>query len=341
MRAVLFDQPGDPEVLYVGEVPAPVCGAEEVRIAVTATAVNRADLMQRRGLYPPPKGASTLLGLEAAGRITELGSAAPAGKDRFTLGQPVMALLAGGGYAEEVVVPQGQVMPIPPGLSEEQAAAIPEVFLTAFLNLFILSGLRFVDRGAAGRTVLVHGGASGVGSAALQLLKASGATALCTVGSEERIPSCLELGASAAFCYRTTDFVAAVQEATQGQGADVILDCVGGSYLERNLRALAPDGRLICIGLQGGSRAELDLGLVLSRRLQVIGSTLRALPLGRKAALVRAFCEQALPLFARGELRPVIDRVLPLEQAAAAHRALDQHHVGKVVLRVRDRNTEG
>lgn len=332
MRAVLFDQPGEPDVLYLGEVPDPVCGPREVRIAVAATAVNRADLMQRRGLYPPPKGASPLLGLEAAGRIVEVGAEVGA---RFQVGQRVMALLAGGGYAEQVVAPVGQVMPLPANLTEEEAAAIPEVFLTAFLNLFILSGLRFAPGGAAGRTVLIHGGTSGIGTAGLQLLKAAGARAFCTVGSEDRIAPCRTLGAEDAFCYRSTDFVSALRGATADHGADVILDCIGGSYLDRNLRALAPDGRLICIGLQGGARAELDLGLLLMRRLQVIGSTLRALPLERKQALVQAFTESALPLFSTGALRPVIDRVLPLDAVVEAHRALDHAHIGKVVLRMR------
>lgn len=332
MRAVLFDRAGDPEVLYVGEAPPPGCGRDEVRIAVAATAVNRADLMQRRGLYPPPPGASSILGLEVAGRVLEVGASAAS---RFAPGQRVMALLAGGGYAEEAVAPAGQVMPVPEPLGDEEAAALPEVFLTAFLNLFLLGGLRFAKGGAAGRVVLVHGGASGVGTAALQLLRAAGATSYCTVGSDERMGSCRELGAAAAWNYRSADFVAALHEATAGRGADLILDVVGGSYLERNLRCLAPDGKLVCIGLSGGARAELDLVLLLGRRLQVIGSTLRALSLERKAQLVRAFSEAVLPLFATGELRPIIDRVLPLESAAEAHRALDQHHVGKIVLRVR------
>lgn len=331
MRAVLFDRAGDPEVLYVGEAPPPGCGPNEVRIAVAATAVNRADLMQRRGLYPPPPGASSILGLEVSGRVLEVGTSAAS---RFSPGQRVMALLAGGGYAQEAVAPAGQVMPVPEPLGDEEAAAIPEVFLTAFLNMFILGGLRFAKGGAAGKVVLVHGGASGVGTAALQLLRSAGATAFCTVGSDERIASCRELGAAAAWNYRSADFVAALHEATVGRGADLILDIVGGSYLERNLRCLAPDGKLVCIGLSGGARAELDLALLLGRRLQVIGSTLRALPLPRKAELVRVFCEAALPLFATGELRPIVDRVLPLESAAEAHRVLDQHHVGKIVLRV-------
>lgn len=332
MRAVLFDRAGDPEVLYIGETSPPSCGPDEVRIAVAATAVNRADLMQRRGLYPPPRGASPILGLEVAGRVLEVGASAAS---RFSPGQRVMALLSGGGYAEEAVAPAGQVMPAPEHLSDEESAALPEVFLTAFLNVFILGGLRFEKGGATGRVVLVHGGASGVGTAALQLLRVAGATAFCTVGSDERVASCRELGAAAAWNYQSSDFVAALHEATAGRGADLILDVVGGSYLERNLRCLTLDGKLVCIGLQGGARAELDLALLLGRRLQVIGSTLRALPPERKAQLVRAFSEKALPLFTTGELRPIVDRVLPLESAAEAHRALDQHHVGKIVLRVR------
>lgn len=337
MRAILFDQPGEPEVLHLGDAPAPACGAGEVLIRVGATAVNRADTLQRRGGYAPPAGASSILGLEAAGEVAELG----AGVAGLEVGQPVMALLAGGGYAELVAAPAGQVMPIPAGLTIEQAAAIPEVFLTAYLNLFKLGGLHFDPAMAAPKLagppparVLIHGGASGVGTAALQLCRAVGIVSYCTVGDDERGGSCKELGASAAWNYRSSDWLAALLAETGGQGVDVVLDCIGASYLERNLRALAPDGRLVCIGLMGGNRAELDLGLLLSRRLQVVGSTLRPLSKERKAALCRDFSQRALPLFADGRLRPVVDRVLPWTEAAAAHRGLDAAHVGKLVLKV-------
>lgn len=346
MRAILQDSPGDPETLYLGEAPAPSCGPGEVRLQVRATAVNRADVLQRCGLYKPPAGASAILGLEAMGVVAELG---PDAAPWLQPGQRVMALLTGGGYAEQVVVPCGQVMPVPAGLTDEEAAAIPEVFLTAYLNLFCLCGLRLPEstpeRGFKSepllgtvlprpQSVLIHGGASGIGTAALQLCRAAGVTTYCTVGADERVASCRELGAAAAWNYRTSDFVAAVMAATEQRGVDIVLDCIGGSYLERNLRALALDGRLVCIGLMGGARAELDLGLLLQRRLQVIGSTLRALPPGRKAALVRELTREVLPLFAHKQLRPIVDQVLPLAEAARGHRALDQHHVGKIVLKV-------
>jgi putative PIG3 family NAD(P)H quinone oxidoreductase len=341
MKAILFDQPGGPEALRLGEAPEPVCGEGEVLIAVRATAANRADIMQRRGLYPPPPGASSILGLEAAGHVAGFGpgksaDGVSATGEPLRLGQPVMALLSGGGYAERVTVPGGQVMSIPSGLALEQAAAIPEVFLTAFLNLFYLGGLSFSSGAVPDRrkSVLIHGGTSGVGSAALQLCHAAGVDAYCTVGDDKRAADCQRLGARLAWNYKTTDWVAAIESETVGRGVDVVLDCIGASYLDRNLRVLALDGRLICIGLLGGSRAELDLGLLLRRRVQVIGSTLRALPRERKAALCREFAAQVLPRFETGELRPVIDRVLPLAQAADAHRALDEPHVGKIVLLV-------
>ena len=342
MRAIVFEQPGDASVLKLGEAEAPVPAAGEVLLRIHATAVNRADVMQRRGLYPPPAGASPILGLEAAGVVEVAADAGDAGA--FAVGQRVMALLTGGGYAELAAVPAGQLMAVPDGLSDAQAAAIPETFLTAFLNLVWLGGVRFPGESAAvrearepypaPRAVLVHGGASGVGTAALQLCRAAGVRVLCTVGDDDRAARCRELGADAVINYKQGDFVAEARRLTDGQGVDVVLDCIGGSYLERNLRALATDGRLVCIGSQGGTRAELDLGLLLRQRLRVIGSTLRALPPGRKAALVRDFAARALPLFATGRLVPVVDKVLPLAQAADAHRALDEPHVGKIVLSV-------
>jgi tumor protein p53-inducible protein 3 len=338
MRAILFDKPGEPEVLYLGDAPEPQLDAGSVLIEVAATAVNRADLMQRRGLYPPPPGASPILGLEVAGTIAALGPG-PGGNGAFVVGQKVMALLSGGGYAERVAVPSSQVMRVPDGLTLTQAAAIPEVFLTAYLNLFQLGGLPFAPRDATGGAqkadaprVLIQGGASGVGSAALQLCRVAGLTAYCTVGDDVRRADCLALGATAAWNYKSTDFCAAIAEETGGRGVDVVLDCVGGSYLERHLRSLALDGRIVCIGLQGGSRAEVDLGLLLRSRAQLIGSTLRPLPVLRKAALCHDFSSRVLPLFDGKQLRPSIDRVLPLAEAAAAHRLLDGPHVGKIVL---------
>lgn len=342
MKAILFDTPGEPDVLYLGEVPAPTCGPGDVRIAVAATAVNRADLLQRRGFYPPPPGASSILGLEAAGVVTEVGDTARAAG--FAPGQRVMALLAGGGYAEEVVVPHAQVLPTPPALSDEQAAAVPETFLTAYLNLFLLGGLPFPwhpDAGPApiagtgdGPSVLIHGGASGVGTAAIQLCRETGVRALCTVGSHERAERCRALGAAFAWNYLEGDFTDPVLHATTQRGVDVVLDCVGGKYLDGNVRVLAMDGRLVCIGLQGGLRGTLDLARVLAHRLQIVGSTLRSLPASRKAALVRRFAADVLPLLAAGRVAPVIDRVFPLSEAAEAHRALDSHHVGKILLKV-------
>ncbi|MCS6914564.1 MAG: NAD(P)H-quinone oxidoreductase [Myxococcales bacterium] len=332
MRAILVDNEGE---LVLGEVPDPVCGDDELRIEVRATAVNRADLLQRRGLYPPPEGASPILGLEAAGRVLEAGPAARAAG--FAVGQRVMALLAGGGYAEQVTMPFCQAMPVPARLSDEEAAAVPEAFLTAFLNLFLLGGLPWRGEGKGETpppTVLIHGGASGVGTAALQLCRASGVTALCTVGSQERGVRCQALGAAFFWDYHRGDFAPAVLAYTEGRGVDLVLDCIGGPYLEQNLRVLRPEGRLVCIGLQGGSRGELDLALLLRRRLTVRGSTLRALPVARKGALVQRFSQTVLPLLATGEVVPVIDRVLPLTQAAAAHQALQGPHVGKIVLRV-------
>ncbi len=338
MKAILFDRPGGPEVLYLGQAQNPVCQDDEVLIAVQATAVNRADVMQRQGLYPPPPGASSILGLEAVGHIIAIGANAARKAAHLHLGQQVMALLAGGGYAEEVAVPAEQVMPVPKGLSIAQAAAIPEGFLTAYLNLFVLGNLPWAASAGQQAAVLIHGGASGVGTSALALCQAASVTAYCTVGDDDRAAACCKLGASAAWNYKSTDWLAALHSQTAGRGVDVVLDCVGGSYLDRNLQALAPDGRLICIGLMHGRQAELNLGLLLQRRIQIIGSTLRPLPLDRKAALCQSFTNHVLPLFERGQLRPVLAHQFPLAEAAAAHRALDTPHLGKIVLMLAEPN---
>jgi len=325
MKAILIDQPGDETVMRLGEAPRPALGPGELRIRVAATAVNRADLLQRQGLYPPPPGASPILGLECAGEVAELGR----GVSGWSPGDRVMALLPGGGYAEEVVVDAGSAMGVPPALSLEEAAALPEVFLTVFLNVFQLGALP--EGGAA----LVHGGGSGIGTAAIQLVRAAGGTAVVTAGSEEKCARCRALGAQAAVNYRTGDFVAAAQEATGGRGVDVVLDSIGAPYLERNLKALAVGGRLVIIGLMGGAKAELPMGALLARRLQVIGSTLRARPVAEKAAIVAAFQARFGGRVEQGELRPVVDRVLPLAQAGDAHRAMKaSEHFGKIVLRV-------
>src|SRR5215468_10023641 len=277
MRAIVVREPGDERVLVLGEVPSPPLGETDVRIRVRATAVNRADLLQRQGFYPPPPGASPILGLECAGEVAEVGARVTG----VTPGQRVMALLAGGGYAEEAVVEQGSVLPLPPGMSDEEAAAFPEVFLTAFLNLF-MPGLGAL---APGESALVHGGGGGVGTAAIQLLRESGNRCIVTVGSPEKARRCLELGASDAIDYRTEDFAAHVHALTGDRGVDVILDHIGGRYLAQNLASLAVEGRLVEIGLMGGAQADLNLALVLSRRLAIIGSTLRGRSVAQKAAI--------------------------------------------------------
>jgi putative PIG3 family NAD(P)H quinone oxidoreductase len=325
MKAILFDKPGDESVLYLGETADPTPGPGEVRLRVRACAVNRADLLQRQGMYPPPPGASPILGLECAGEVAELGTDVVG----WRVGDRAMALLAGGGYAEQVVVHAGSLLPVPAHFSWEQAASLPEVYLTVFLTVFQLGGLR------AGGAVLVHGGGSGIGTASIQLAKYSGAIAIATAGSDEKCKRCLELGADAAVNYRTGDFVAAAQDATGGRGVDVVLDSIGAPYLERNLAALAIGGRLVLIGLMGGAKAEINLAALLARRLSVIGSTLRARPVEEKAALIAAFRAQFGSALEQGALVPVVDRVLPLAQAGEAHRAMKaSEHFGKIALRV-------
>jgi putative PIG3 family NAD(P)H quinone oxidoreductase len=325
MKAVLVDQPGDESVLRLGDSPAPELSAGQLRIRVAATAVNRADLLQRQGLYPPPPGASPILGLECAGTVAEVGE----GVSDWSTGDRAMALLAGGGYAEQVVVEAGCAFPVPEGLSMQEAAAVPEVFLTGFLNLFELGGL------AEGGSALVHGGGSGVGTAAIQLVKAAGARIFVTAGSEEKCRRCRELGADLAIPYREEDFVAAVKAATQGQGVDVVLDAIGAPYLERNLDSLALGGRLVLIGLMGGARAEVPLAKLLLRRLHILGSTLRSRSPESKAQLIRAFLERFGDALREGRIRPVIDRVLYLDSVAEAHRIVKaSEHFGKVVLQV-------
>jgi putative PIG3 family NAD(P)H quinone oxidoreductase len=324
VKAIRIDQPGDESVMRLGDAPAPELGSQDLRLRVVAAGVNRADLLQRQGLYPPPPGASSILGLECAGEVAEVGSQVVGWKG----GDRAMALLSGGGYAEEAVVPAGCAMPVPEALSWEEAAALPEVFLTVFLNVFQLGAL------PKGGTVLVHGGGSGIGTAAIQLVKAAGGRIVVTAGSEEKCRRCLDLGADRAVNYRTGDFVAACRELAAG-GVDVVLDSIGAPYLERNLKVLAVGGRLVLIGLMGGAKAEIALGAVLARRLQVIGSTLRALPTGQKTALVQAFWKRFGRQVEQGGLRPVVDRTLPLAEAPEAHRAMKaSEHFGKIVLRV-------
>jgi len=325
MRAVVVTSPGPKNALRTAEVPSPECGTFELKIDVAAAGVNRADLLQRRGLYPPPPGASGLLGLECAGTVAEVGDRV----EGWSVGERVMALLPGGGYAEEATVPAVCAMRVPNTLDNNEAGAFPEVFLTAHLNIFMLGRL------APGETVLIHGGSGGVGTAAIQMVVAAGATAVVTAGSPERCRRCLELGASAAIPYRIDDFVERTRQLTEGRGANVVLDCVGGSYLERNLQALGTGGRLVIIGLMGGAKAELDIAQLLRRRLTIVGSTLRSRPVFEKHEIIEDFLARFGSAIADGSLRPIIDRALPLDHAEVAHQLLAAGEIfGKVVLEV-------
>jgi putative PIG3 family NAD(P)H quinone oxidoreductase len=323
MHAIVITAPGGPDVLRWMEVPDPEPGPGEVLIDVAATAVNRADLLQRQGFYPPPRGAPPYPGLECSGRIAATGP----GVTGWQAGDEVCALLSGGGYAQRVTVPAGQVLPVPAGLEVTDTAALPEAACTVWSNVFQVGGL------TAGETVLVHGGASGVGTFALQLARARGALVLCTVGSAEKMARCEALGAHRAISYREEDFAAVVRAFTSGGGADVILDIMGASYLARNVECLASGGRLVVIGLQGGARAELDLRALLSKRASVHATTLRSRPLADKAAIVAEVREHVWPLVQAGKVRPVIDRVLAMKDAAAGHQVIEAGtHVGKVLL---------
>jgi len=323
MRAVVITEPGEPEVLNWQEVPDPVPAPGEVVIDVAASGVNRADLMQREGFYPPPPGAPPYPGLECSGRVRAVGAAVTGWRP----GDQVCALLAGGGYAEQVAVPAGQLLPVPDSVDTTTAAAFPETACTVYANVFQLAGL------ASGELLLVHGGSSGIGTMAIQLAKAFGARVACTAGSPQKLDRCRELGADVMINYRTEDFVAAVQDATGGAGADVILDIMGASYLARNLDALATDGRLVIIGRQGGSRAEIDLGVLQAKRASLYATTLRARPAHQKAAVVAAVREHVWPLISAGQVVAVIDRELPMSQAAQAHRAMAaSEHIGKILL---------
>jgi len=323
MHAVVMTEPGDPDVLRWLEVPDPVPGRGEVVIDIAASGVNRADLMQREGHYPPPPGAPPYLGLECSGRVRSVGD----GVTGWRPGDEVCALLAGGGYAEQVVVPAGQLLPVPARVGMTEAAAFPETACTVYANVFQLARL------TSGETLLVHGGSSGIGTMAIQLGKAFGARVACTAGSPEKLARCRELGADVAINYRDEDFVAALLDATGGAGADVILDIMGASYLARNLAALATGGRLVIIGRQGGSRAEIDLGVLQGKRASVHATTLRARPANEKATVVAAVRDHVWPLIDAGKVVAVIDRTLPMSQAAQAHRAMAaSEHIGKIVL---------
>ena len=327
MKAIEIIGEGKDARLQLGEAPTPKPEAQELRIAVSATAVNRADLLQRRGFYPPPPGASSVLGLECAGVVEELGSDVRGQR----VGERVMALLAGGGYAEQVVVHEGSVLPIPDGMGFEEAAAIPETFLTCYLNLFRIGAAR------EGQWVLVHGGGSGIGTSAIGLLRAAGVHVIVTCGSGEKVERCRELGADAALNYREGPFAPRVLDLTGGEGVDLVLDSIGAPYLEPHLRCLRVGGSLILIGLMGGAKTEINLGVLLAKRLSLIGSTLRARPVEEKAAIVRGFLERFGESLRAGTIRPVVDRVLPVARAQEAHDVVERsEHFGKVVLRVRD-----
>lgn len=323
MHAVVITEPGEPDVLRLTEVPDLSVGPGEVLIKVAAAGVNRADLLQRQGLYDPPPGASPFPGLECSGIITAVG-------DRVTewrQGDRVCALLAGGGYATQVVVSADQVLPVPGTISLTAAAALPEVACTVYSNVFM--GARLT----AGETFLVHGGSSGIGTMAIQLAKHAGCTVAVTAGTKEKLEACRELGADILINYKEEDFVGVLRDKTKGHGADVILDIMGASYLARNVDALASDGRLTIIGMQGGGRAELNLGVLMAKRGSVSSTTLRARPPEQKAAIVAEVRGRVWPLIESGVIRPVIDRELPMAQAAEAHRIMAASaHTGKVLL---------
>ncbi|MFD7101762.1 NAD(P)H-quinone oxidoreductase [Streptomyces celluloflavus] len=325
MRAITIPEPGGPEALVWADVPDPLPAEGEVLIEVVASAVNRADLLQRQGFYDPPPGSSPYPGLECAGRIAAVGP----GVHGWAVGDEVCALLAGGGYAEKVAVPAGQVLPLPAGLDLVSAAALPEVACTVWSNVFMIAHLR------PGETLLVHGGASGIGTMAIQLAKAVGARVAVTAGGPEKLARCAELGADILIDYREQDFVQEIRKATDGKGADVILDIIGAKYLQRNVKTLAVNGRLAIIGMQGGVKAELNLAALLSKRAAITGTGLRARPLSEKAAIVAAVREHVWPLIGNGRVRPIVDRTIPMADAAEAHRVVDAStHVGKVVLTV-------
>ncbi|MGW4288985.1 NAD(P)H-quinone oxidoreductase [Streptomyces sp. NPDC004673] len=323
MHAITVSEPGGPEKLNWTEVPDPVPGPGEVLVDVAATGVNRADIMQRQGAYPSPPGASPYLGLECSGRIAALGPEVSG----WAVGDEVCALLTGGGYAEKVAVPAGQLLPVPKGVGLVQAAALPEVVCTVWSNVFMVAHLR------PGELLLVQGGAGGIGTMAIQVAKGIGARVAVTAGSRAKLDFCAELGADILINYHEQDFVTALERATDGAGADVILDNMGGGeYLDRNVRALAANGRLAIIGLQGGTKGELDIAALLTKEGTVTATSLRARPPKEKAAIVAGVREHVWPLIESGKVRPVIDQELPMRDAAEAHRAMDNSHIGKVLL---------
>jgi putative PIG3 family NAD(P)H quinone oxidoreductase len=326
MHAVVITEPGEPGVLRWTEVPDIHPSPGEVLVEVAAAGVNRADMLQRQGFYDPPPGASPYPGLECSGTVTQVGD----GVTRWKAGDEVCALLAGGGYASHVCVPEGQLLPVPSPVSLTDAAALPEVACTVYSNVFM--GARL----SSGETFLVHGGSSGIGTMAIQLGKNAGATVAVTAGTPEKLAECRELGADILVNYREQDFVQALKDATHGRGADVILDIMGASYLARNVDALAADGRLTIIGMQGGSKAELNLGMLMAKRGSVMSTTLRARPKEQKARIVAEVREHVWPLIENGTIRPVIHQRLPIADAAEAHRVMTAStHTGKILLTAR------
>lgn len=328
MYAITLPSFGGPEVLTWAETDDPSCGPTEVIVDVAASAVNRADIMQRQGHYPPPPGASDIPGLECSGVIAELGAEVSS----WSVGDEVCALLAGGGYAERVSVPAAQLLPLPVGVDVVPAAGLPEVTCTVWSNVVMRAGL------TSGDTLLVHGGSSGIGTMAIQLAGVVGASVIVTVGSAAKRDFCLELGAAAAINYRDEDFVERVRDLTDGRGVDMILDNMGAAYLAGNVSALAPDGRLVIIGMQGGRKGELDLGALLAKRGTVHATGLRGRPIdgpSGKGAVVAAVRENVWPAITAGRVRPIIDRILPMTEAAEAHRLVESStHIGKVLLEV-------
>jgi putative PIG3 family NAD(P)H quinone oxidoreductase len=320
MRAVIAPEPGGPDALVLAELPDPQPGPGEVVVEVVASAVNRADLLQRQGFYPPPPGASDVLGLECAGRVSAVGPEVTG----WSEGDEVCALLSGGGYAELVAVPSGQLMPVPAGLDLVAAASLPEVACTVWSNVFMVAGLR------AGETFLVHGGAGGIGTFAIQLAAALGARVFATAGSAQKRDLCRDLGAERAIDYHAEDFVEVL---TEVGGADVVLDNMGAKYLGRNVAALATEGRLVVIGMQGGARGELDLGVLMRKRAAVVATSLRARPTAEKAAICAAVVEHVWPLVSDGSIRTVVHEEIALADVATAHRLMEEGgHAGKIVL---------
>jgi putative PIG3 family NAD(P)H quinone oxidoreductase len=325
MRAVIAAESGGPEVLSVAEIADPEPGAGEVVLQVAAAGLNRADLMQRMGFYPPPPGASEIIGMECSGTVAAVGPDV----EGWSVGDRACALLAGGGYAERVVVPAGQLMPLPAGVDLVTAAALPEVAATVWSNVFMVAGLQPRE------TLLVHGGAGGIGSFAIQLAHQLGARVITTAGTAEKLIACAALGADVTINYREQDFVEEVRRATDGHGADVILDNMGAKYLGRNVEALATEGRLVIIGLQGGTKGELDINALLRKRGAVIATALRSRPVEEKSAICAAVVEHVWPLVAEGLVRPIVHGTFPLAEAAAAHELMESgEHTGKILLTV-------